>query len=212
MNLALNLVAVAATVLGSWMAFPQARLIARTRRIEGVSAVWIGVSLALNAWWLAYGAAVGVWALVPVSTVAIFLYGIMAYFFVASSRRPGLAGMTLGFLGLGMIPLPFLVMGGWKSAGVAVGLSYAAQLLPAVVASLRTSQLDGVAPATWIIALVESGLWLVYGIGVADIALVLAGIAGTTLASVILARLAITGHRPFVVLDPRRRTELATSA
>lgn len=208
MNLALNLLVVAATVLGSWMAFPQARRIARTRRVDGVSAVWIGVSLAINGWWLTYGLAAGVWALVPVSIVSLVLYSVMAWFYVRSVGRAAMPGLALGMFGLGMIPLPFLVIGGWELAGVAVGLSYGVQLLPAVVASLRTSVLSGVSSATWIIAFVESGLWLVYGLGVGDIALTLAGVVGAAMASVILVRLAITGHRPFVVLHPRRRLEL----
>jgi len=212
MNLALNLLVVAATVLGSWMAFPQARRIARTRRVDGVSAAWIGVSLAINGWWLTYGLAAGVWALVPVSVVSLVLYGVMAWFYVRSAGRDALPGLALGMFGLGMIPLPFLVIGGWELAGVAVGLSYGVQLLPAVVASLRTSVLSGVSSATWIIAFVESGLWLVYGLGVGDIALTLAGVVGAAMASVILVRLAITGHRPFVVLHPRRRLELASAS
>ncbi len=210
MGLALNLLVVVATVLGSWMAFPQARRIARTRRVDGVSATWIGVSLAINGWWLTYGLIAGVWALVPVSIISLLLYGVMAWFYVASVGRPALPGLALGVFGLGMIPLPFLLIGGWELAGVAVGLSYGVQLLPAVVASLRTSELSGVSSTTWIIALVEATLWLVYGVGVSDIALTLAGLVGVVMASVILARLAVTGHRPFVVLDPRRRLELAT--
>ena len=209
MNLALNLLVVVATVLGSWMAFPQARRIARTRRVDGVSSTWIGVSLAINGWWLTYGLVVGVWALIPVSVVSLLLYGVMAWCFVRTVGRPALPGMALGVFGLGMVPLPFLVVGGWELAGVAVGLSYGVQLLPAVVASLRTSVLSGVSSATWIIAFVEAALWLVYGLGVGDIALILAGSVGMALASVILARLAVTGHRPFVVLRPRRRLELA---
>jgi len=211
MNLALNLLVVVATVLGSWMAFPQARRIARTRRVDGVSATWIGVSLAINGWWLTYGLVAGVWALVPVSIISLLLYGVMAWFYVASVGRPALPGLALGVFGLGMVPLPFLLVGGWELAGVAVGLSYGVQLLPAVVASLRTSELSGVSSTTWIIALVEAALWLVYGVGVSDIALTLAGLVGVVMASVILTRLAVTGHRPFVVLDPRRRLELATS-
>lgn len=211
MNLALNLLVVVATVLGSWMAFPQARRIARTRRVDGVSSAWIGVSLAINGWWLTYGLVVGVWALIPVSVVSLLLYGVMAWYFVRTVGRPALAGMALGVFGLGMVPLPFLVVGGWQLAGVAVGLSYGVQLLPAVVASLRTRVLSGVSSATWIIAFVEAALWLVYGLGVGDIALILAGSVGMALASVILARLAVTGHRPFVVLHPRRRLELAST-
>jgi uncharacterized protein with PQ loop repeat len=212
MNLLLNLLVVIATVLGSWMAFPQARRIARTRRVDGVSSTWIGVSLAINGWWLAYGLVAGVWALIPVSTISLLLYGAMAWFFVGSVGRAALPGLALGVFGLGMVPLPFLLLGGWELAGVAVGLSYGVQLLPAVVASLRTSALSGVSSTTWIIASVEAALWLVYGIGVGDVALTLAGLVGVVMASVILVRLAVTGHRPFVVLDPRRRVEVATAA
>jgi uncharacterized protein with PQ loop repeat len=211
MSLVLNIVVVVATVLGSWMAFPQARRIARTRRVDGVSATWIGVSLSINGWWLTYALVTGLWALVPVSVVSLLLYGVMAVFFVSSVGRSALPGLALGAFGLGMVPLPFLIMGGWDLAGVAVGLSYGVQLLPAVVASLRSSALSGVSSATWIIALVEAMLWLAYGIGVADVALTLAGVVGAAMASVILTRLAITGHRPFVVLDPRRRPELAAT-
>jgi uncharacterized protein with PQ loop repeat len=211
MPLLLNLLVIVATVLGSWMAFPQARRIARTRRVEGVSATWIGVSLAINGWWLTYGLVAGVWALVPVSIISLLLYGVMAWFFVLSVGRAAVPGLALGVFGLGMLPLPFLLIGGWELAGVAVGLSYGVQLLPAVVASLRTSVLSGVSSTTWIIAALESMLWLAYGLGVGDVALTLAGLVGVVMASVILVRLAVTGHRPFVVLDPRRRLEVATA-
>jgi uncharacterized protein with PQ loop repeat len=211
MNLLLNLIVVAATLLGSWMAFPQARRIARTRRVDGVSSTWIGVSLAINGWWLTYGLVVGVWALVPVSMVSLLLYGVMGWYYVRSVGRPALPGLALGVFGLGMVPLPFLFVGGWALAGVAVGLSYGVQLLPAVVASLRTSVLSGVSSATWIIAFVEAALWLVYGLGVGDLALTLAGAVGMAFAAIIVTRLAVTGNRPFVVLRPRRRLELATA-
>jgi len=211
MHLLLNFLVIVATLLGSWMAFPQARRIARTRRVDGVSATWIGVSLAINAWWLTYGLVAGIWAVVPVSIISLLLYGVMAWFFVLSVGRAAIPGLALGVFGLGMVPLPFLLIGGWELAGVAVGLSYGVQLLPAVVASLRTSALSGVSSTTWIIASLEAVLWLAYGLGVGDVALTLAGLVGVVMASVILVRLAVTGHRPFVVLDPRRRLEVATA-
>jgi len=211
MHLLLNFLVIVATLLGSWMAFPQARRIARTRRVDGVSATWIGVSLAINAWWLTYGLVAGVWAVVPVSIISLLLYGVMAWFFVLSVGRAAIPGLALGVFGLGMVPLPFLLIGGWELAGVAVGLSYGVQLLPAVVASLRTSALSGVSSTTWIIASLEAVLWLAYGLGVGDVALTLAGLVGVVMASVILVRLAVTVHRPFVVLDPRRRLEVATA-
>jgi len=182
-----------------------ARRIARTRQVDGVSATWIGVSLGINAWWLTYGIAEHVWALVPVSLVSLALYGVMAVGYLAAVGRDSLPGFALGVFGLGMIPLPFLLVGGWASAGVVVGLCYGVQLLPAVVAACRTSALTGVSAATWLIALVEAVVWFAYGMGVGDAALVIAGVVGAAMASVILARLAVTGHRPFLVLDVRRR-------
>lgn len=212
MALVLNLLVVMATLLGSAMAYPQTRRIARTRQVDGVSATWIGVSIGINAWWLAYGLAADVFALVPVSAVALTLYGVMAAGYFRAVGRTSVGQFVLGLLGLGMIPLPFLVVGGWAFAGVAVGLCYGVQLLPAVVAACRTSLLAGVSPATWLIAWLEAAIWLVYGVGVGDTALILAGGTGTLMAAVILVRLAVTGHRPFVMLDPRRGLRTAHTA
>lgn len=212
MNLVLNLLVVTATVLGSAMAYPQTRRIARTRQVDGVSATWIGVSVALNAWWLAYGLGADVWALVPVSIVSLVLYMTMVVGFVRSVGRSAAGGLIVGAFGLGMIPLPFLVAGGWPLAGAAVGLCYGVQLLPAVVAACRTDALAGVSAATWLIAWLEATIWLVYGVGVGDVALVLAGAVGALMASVIVARLAVTGHRPFAELDLRRRLQAARAS
>ncbi len=120
--------------------------------------------------------------------------------------------MALGIFVLGMVPLPFLLLGGWTLAGVAVGLSYGVQLLPAMVATMRSSSLAGVSSTTWIIALAEAALWLVYGVAVADVAVILGGAVGVVMAGAILGRLAVTGHRPFMVLDPRRRIEIVPAS
>ena len=195
MNVMLNALVISATVLGSGMALPQARQLARTRRTDGVSPTWVGVSMALNGWWLAYGFAAPVWALVPVSMISIGLYASMAVLFFRTGRRTDRRGLLIGAVGLGMLPLPFLVIGGWELAGLAVGLCYGLQLLPAVVAVLRTRALAGVSAATWLIAWTESMLWLVYGLGVTDPALIVAGTVGVVMSTVIVARLAVTGHR-----------------
>lgn len=207
MNLMLNLLAVSATVLGSGMALPQARRLARTRRVEGLSATWIGVSVAINGWWIAYAIAARVWVLLPVSIISVALYLTIGVFFVRSVGRAAAPGLLVGSLGLGMVPLPFLLGGGWALAGVAVGLCYGLQLLPAVVAACRTRLLAGISAGTWLIAWTEAMLWLGYGLGVADAALVAGGAVGVVMASVILTRLAVTGHRPFQAV--RRPSVLA---
>jgi len=199
MNLILNATVVAATVLGSGMALPQARRLFTTRRIEGVSAAWVGVSIALNTWWLIYGLAQDVWVLVPVSAVSLTLYLSIAVIFVRSSGSRvvrGLWSMAAAGIALGALPLAFLVAGGWPVAGVIVGLCYGLQLLPAVVTAYRAHDLDGISTGTWIIALVESTLWLFYGVAASDVALTAGGSSGVVMASLILVRLHIV--RPVV--------------
>ncbi|MFT4867072.1 MAG: hypothetical protein ACI9CV_001631 [Ilumatobacter sp.] len=204
MNLILNLVVVAASVLGSGMAFPQARRLMKTRSVEGVSPVWIGVSMAINAWWTAYAITTPLWALLPVSSVSFLLYASIAILYVKTVGVRSLGGMATGAFGLGMVPLPFLLAAGWELAGLAIGLCYGLQLAPAVVAAHRTRALDGVSAGTWNMSFVEALLWLVYGLAVADAALIAGGAAGIVMAGAILLRLALTGHQPFAIVRSRQ--------
>lgn len=195
MNLITNAMVVAATLLGSGMALPQARRLFTTRRIEGVSAAWLGVSVALNAWWLVYGVAQQVWVLVPVSGVSLLLYVSIAVVFVHTSGASCLRSMLASGAALGAVPLGFLLAGGWPLAGLVVGLCYGLQLLPAVVTAYRSDDLGGVSPGTWVIALVEAALWLAYGSAVADVALVAGGSSGVVMSSLILVRIRIVRVR-----------------
>jgi uncharacterized protein with PQ loop repeat len=189
MNLISTVTVIVATLLGSSMALPQARRLYSTRRVEGLSAAWIGVSVALNAWWLDYGFAQDVWVLIPVSAVSVLLYLLIAVMFVHTSGWTSLRPMIAAGVALGLLPIGFLAFGGWVVTGVVVGLCYGLQLLPAVVVVYRSDDLGGVATGTWLIALVESMLWLLYGLGVADVALIAGGSSGVVMASLILARL-----------------------
>lgn len=188
---------VVANVAGAGMAYPQAARLVRTRNVNGVSGVWAGVSIAMNGWWLVYGVANGLWGLVPVSVIASVLYAVIAVTYSRAVGMSALRALALGGLVLGMVPLPVLLIGGWTAAGIAIGLCYGLQLLPAVVKSFRTSDLRGVASATWLMALVESAIWLVYGLYVTDGALLVGGVAGVAMSAIILVRLSLTGHRPF---------------
>lgn len=197
MNLILTSLAISATVLGSGMALPQARRVARTRRVEGVSATWVGVSVILNLWWLVYAVAERVYVLVPVSVISTLLYTTIGIFVVRATGRRSVLAIAAGALGLGMVPLPFLLAGGWALAGVAIGGCYGLQLAPAVVATFRTRVLVGVSSLTWLLAWLESMLWLGYGVGIRDAALIAGGAVGAVMSAAILVRLAVTGHRPF---------------
>ena len=205
MNIILNLVVVAASVIGAGMALPQARSLFTTRRTDGVSPMWIGVSLAINAWWIAYALAASVAVLLPVALASFALYTSMALVFVRAERSAGrrvastMRPMALGTFGLGLGPLPALLLGGWEVAGLAIGLCYGLQLLPAVVAAHRTRSLSGISNGTWILSFIEGALWIVYGSVIRDGALIAGGVTGVVMSGVILARLESTGHRPFAV-------------
>lgn len=200
---ALDLLAITATIVGSAMALPQARRLARHRTVEGVSATWIGVSAALNGWWIAYAIAAGVWAVLPVSVISAVLYVTIGVFYLRTAGRRGVPAMLLGAAVLGMVPLPFLVARGWTVAGVAVGLCYGVQLLPAVVTAYRTRELSGISPSTWLIGWIESTLWLAFGVGIADPAVIAGGLTGATMSLAILVRLGATGHASWRDLHPR---------
>jgi len=209
MNITLTIMAVAASVLGSGMALPQALRLFRTGLTEGVSPTWIGVSLAINAWWFAYGLAVSLWSLLPVAALSFVLYAWIAVVYVRATAPSTVAGIAVGAFVLGMAPLPALVLAGWDAAGVAVGLSYGVQLAPAVVAAYRSSVLGGVSPATWTMSFVEAVLWLGYGLGIGDGALVAGGAMGIVMAGAIIARLvAVDARTP----DERVRDETWASA
>ncbi len=199
MNLVLNLIVVAASVLGSGMALPQAVRLAKTRNVEGVSAVWIGVSMAINVWWSLYAVAASVWALLPVATVSLSLYVGMAIIYLRSVGRSSLSGFGFGVFVLGMLPLPALLLGGWEVAGLAIGLAYGIQLAPAVIAAFRTRELDGVSPGTWLLSFSEALLWLVYGAMIADLALLAGGTTGIAMSGAILLRLAAVGSVPDLI-------------
>ena len=126
--------AVLANAFGAFMALPQVWKLVRTRRLDGLSPVWAGVSVGMNAWWLAYGLAADLWALVPVSVMSIVLYGSIAGIFGRAGGRAA-TGVGRGLVLVALAPVPFLVAGGWTLAGIAIGLGYGAQLAPAVVAA-----------------------------------------------------------------------------
>jgi len=46
-------------------------------------------------------------------------------------------------------------------------------------------------------------LWLVYGVAIVDVALVVAGVVGLAMSSVILVKLSVSGHRPLQAIAPR---------
>ena len=190
-----TLIALVANVVGSAMAVPQFRKLLVTRDVAGISPAWAAVSAGMNSWWFAYGVANGIWEVLPVSAISAALYFSIAVVLASVSRRTALPGLVLGAV-ISALPALVLLGGGWTAAGVVLGLGYGVQLAPALVAALRRRELSGIAAGTWWIAATEAALWAVFGIGVGDAPLAIAGVGGTLVSAAILCRLHLTGHRP----------------
>jgi uncharacterized protein with PQ loop repeat len=193
---------VVANVLGTGMIVPQSLRLRRHRNTDGISSAWVGVGIAMNIWWLAYGLEQALWGLIPVSAVALGLYGYMAVQLFGVLGRSMVRQLLVGTLGLGAIPLPFLVGGGWIAAGIAIGLCYAVQFAPAALESIRSDRLSGISPTTWTMAWVEAVIWLIYGMEIGDWALTVGGTGGTVMATIILVRLTTTTKSGPMTSDP----------
>ncbi len=194
----LSSLVVVATMLGAGMVLPQILRLHRTASTNGVSAAWIGVGIAMNAWWTAYAVGTGLWGLLPVALGGVLLYGVLAAQVLGINGGSALRQLLMGAVVLGAIPLPALILGGIEAAGIAVGLCYAVQFTPAVIESLRASDLRGLSFSTWIMALGEAAIWAVYGLAIADVALIIGG-AGGTFASAIIVVQIVRVLRPRIV-------------
>lgn len=195
---ALTMVAIMANVLGAAMALPQTRKLLSTRSVEGVSITWAAASATVNACWIVYGFGVGDLGIVPVSIVSVIAYiiiGVGIYRFSPTSGRHVVVPAIVTGVVVMTVPLIALLVGGWVAAGLALGVLYGVQLLPAVVTVYRTVDVSGVSLATWVIAVVEAVLWGFYGLANVDAGLIALAVTGTMMSSLVLARLLLRRSR-----------------
>ena len=181
---------VVANVTGAGMIVPQVLRLHRVRGADGVSAVWIGIGIALNLFWLGYGFERDLWGVIPVSAMSLVLYGAMAVLYTRIVGRQAFGKLAAGVAGGAAAPLAAVLLDGWLLAGIVLGLAYTVQFAPAVWSALRSPSLAGVATTTWVLAWIEAVAWLAYGIVRADPAITLGGAGGGVMATVILVVLA----------------------
>ena len=189
----LTLVIVAANLLGGFMAVPQARHVLRSRNTSGVSLVWAAMSATVNAWWLAYGVAIGNLAILPVSVVSVTVYLVIAWSVVRMSAQPSgrrVAAALGAAAAVSIVPLAAVVIVGWLTAGVVLGALYGVQLAPAVISAYRSTDVSGVSGTPWTIALAAAALWGVYGVAGRDAGIVTLSATGVLMSTLVLVRLA----------------------
>ncbi|MGI9605403.1 MAG: hypothetical protein ACR2P0_04625 [Acidimicrobiales bacterium] len=212
MELLLVPLLIVANLLGIGMIVPQITRLHRTRVTDGVSAPWVGVSFAMNVGWLSYALNGRLWGLVPVSVGGMLVYLVVALQLRAlvGSRilRPLVASAAATSIAL----LTVLATADWPAVGLALGLAYGPQFGPAALSVIRSHTAVGVSSATWNMAVSEAAIWVVYGLAVADRALIIGGVGGTVVASVILARLASRDVRRDFVGEPSTQARPAPLA
>ena len=167
---------------------PQPIRLMRTGVPDGVSPMAV-MNIALTELaWLLYGLIEG---LVPVWVVSLpaLPLGLWTVVLIRRqiTRRDLLgSGIWLATIALGWLTGPLAVV---LAASVLVNYG------PQVVTALRGRRLDGLAPATWWLALADATLWGAYGIAVGDPALIGYCVVLTASALVILWRIRRTARR-----------------
>jgi uncharacterized protein with PQ loop repeat len=187
-------------VLLGWLAtvaflvrlLPQPIRLMRTGVPDGVSPMAV-MNIALTELaWLLYGLIEG---LVPVWVVSLPALPLGLWTVVLIRRQI----TARDLLGSG-VWLAAIVLG-WLTGALAVVL--AASVLvnygPQVVTAVRGHRLEGLAPATWWLALADASLWGAYGVAVGDPALVGYCVVLSASAAVILWRIWRTRAEPLAV-------------
>lgn len=187
--------ALVATVLSGISLLPQIRKLLRTGDVRGISPTWPVFGMVTNAAWLAYLAAEGLWAALASPLLMVVLYGVVVGALVRLDV-PLARGAARG-TAWGATLLAVYVLGGWPGLGLLLGWSYALQVAPQVAAAYRSDHPAGIAPATWVVAVGETGLWGYYGLARGDVPVATFGAIGVSAAVLILGRyVAVVAHAP----------------
>ena len=188
-----DIAAVAATVLAVVSLVPQIVKLHRTQDAEGVSATWAAMGAVSNVGWFAYLVREALWAGAPAAVLVGGFYVVT----VSYVRRAG-GGLRIPMrvsvawaVALALV----LSLGGWTILGIALGGSVAIQVTPSVWSAFRTPAPRGVSPGTWVIVVIEAGLWGFYGAYHVDPGILTFSITTMLAGALILARYAATRHR-----------------
>jgi len=161
---------------------PQPARLARLGVADGVSALAAMNAVIAATAWLAYGLVRALPAVWIVSLIAL----VPGLWTVALLRRVITRSDVL-WTGLWVAVLIGAGAGGWLAA--ALGLGVVVTQGPQVVRAFRSHSVDGLAPATWWVSILDATTWGVYGLALGDPALMGYGVVLLTAAVLVLARI-----------------------
>jgi len=178
----LNALAVLASAVFLARLLPQPARLARSGVADGVSALAALNAVIAAAAWLAYGL---VHSLPAVWIVSLFAL-VPGLWTVGLMRRLVTRGDVL-WAGLWIAVLVSAGVGGLLAA--ALGLGVVVTQGPQVIRAFRTDELDGIAPATWWVSIIDASTWGAYGLALGDVALIAYGVVLLAAAIAVLARM-----------------------
>ena len=164
---------------------PQPVRLWRTGVASGVSAVAAANAVTSATAWLVYGLAHGLVVVWAVSLAAL----VPDVWAVLLLRREF---DRAAFLGAAAIATAFVVSGVAGVLGAALAMGVLVTSGPQVWRAVRDTDLQGIAPVTWFVALADAVAWGSYGLVIGDRALQGYGVVLLTSATVILGRVAWT--------------------
>lgn len=161
---------------------PQVVRVLRTRSIAGVSGptTWLGFTI--NVAWVNYGAARGLLPVAVLSAAYVAGYLAVGVLLLRSRNRSG--------IGIGMAAASALaalvLVAGWVALGTVLALAVLPQFLPQVLEAWRADDLTGLAPGTYVLAIVDAVMWGGFGAVAGDRPLMLYGVVMCSVAVAVL--------------------------
>lgn len=161
---------------------PQVVRVLRTRSVAGVSGATTWLGLTINVAWVSYGLARGLVPVAVLSGAYVLGYAVVAVLLVRGGNRRGIGTALLAGVALAGL----VVVGGWASLGTVLALAVLPQFLPQVVEAWTADDLTGLAPGTYLIAILDGVVWGGFGAVAGDRPLMLYGVIMCTVAVAIL--------------------------
>ena len=195
-----------ATLVGLVRMYPQARTIASSPGVTGVSSWSVVLAVLSMAWWLIYCIAI---ADVPssVSSAASAIAPIACLFLLG--RRGMVRAAHLGLIGGGTL-VGFVGLAlGISVIGVMAAGSTMACALPQFARLVRTRDVTGLSESTWALTALNTVLWTLYGFHIKSIPLMLPALVTIPVAvtiAVAMERYGIDDDNDGVLVGPRRRS------
>lgn len=203
-----TILATTGTALAAIFLVPQLLRLVRRRDARGVSVLWAVFGVVTNAIWVGYLASQQLWLAAAAPALAVASYGAVLVVVARLDHGQRYVSLTLAYLAAFATAY---ALGGTIGLALLLAVSPAVQLAPQVATTYRTARPRGVSTTTWMLTAAEAGSWGLYGLLVADLALVGYGAVTGVAALAIVARCLATTSRPHPGLLRHDRSVLAVT-